>query len=216
MQDQTLENGVSVYDVRYRLGQTLGRKNKVKAHMVVPILNSGRIYDKGFSDVTGIPSVEALYKNPYIGRAFIRPPSIRSEVSKTKSNVIRHLVEGKIIIVTEDSKVRGLNSKNNNETLRNFGVKEIHEVIGTPPLIHQCEWGIDMKDPNAFIAKGKTVEEIAKLTGYDSISYTTIEELVEAIGLPKNHLCLECIGSRGPEESFSKYIIPFDDPRFQG
>jgi len=207
----SVENGVSVYDVRFRLGQILGRKNKVKADFVLPIANSGRIYDKGVSDVTGIPSVEALYKNPYRGRSFIRPPSIRGEIAKTKSNPIRHLIVGKKIIITEDSIVRGTNSKNDNEKLRKFGAKEIHGKIGTPPLVDICEWGIDMKDPNAFAARGRNWDEIAKLTGYDSLSYSTTDELVETIGLPKGHLCLQCIGGHGPKFD---YVISPDDPNF--
>jgi amidophosphoribosyltransferase len=207
----TVENGVPVYDVRFSLGQILGRKNRVKADLVTDIPNSGRIYHIGFSNATGIPIAETMYKNSYVGRAFIRPPSIRGEVSKTKSNPIRHLLAGKKIIITEDSIVRGTNSNNNNTTLRNFGAKEIHGKIGTPKLVSPCEFGIDMKDPNAFIARGKTEEEIAKLTGYDSLSYATEDELVEAIGLPKNHLCLQCIGGHSPNFN---YIIPSDDPNF--
>ncbi|MEM5781675.1 MAG: amidophosphoribosyltransferase [Candidatus Aenigmatarchaeota archaeon] len=210
----SIENEISIYNVRFNLGQIHGKRNKFKADAVLPIPNSGRIYDKGFSSTSGIPSVEAYYKNPYIGRAFIRPPSIREEVSRVKSNPIKHLISGKDIIITEDSIVRGLNSKNNNDSLRKFGAKKIYGIIATPPLVEVCEWGIDMKDPNAFAARGKSEEEIAKLCGYDGLSYSTIDELVEAIGLPKDHLCLKCIGGDGPEKGFDKYIIPINDPNF--
>ncbi|MFH1229768.1 MAG: amidophosphoribosyltransferase [Candidatus Aenigmatarchaeota archaeon] len=195
----SVENGVSVYDVRFKLGQSLGRRNTVKADLVTPTPNSGKIYDEGVSAQTGIKNVEVWYKNPYSGRAFIRPPKIRREVSKTKLNLIGHLVAGKIILDTEDSIVRGTNSVNDNETLRRYGVKEIHGLIGTPPLVNPCDWGVDMKESSKFIAKEKTVEEIAKCTGYDSLKYSTVEELVDAIGLPKEHLCMQCIGCHGPK-----------------
>jgi amidophosphoribosyltransferase len=207
----SVENGVSVREVRYRLGHELGRKNKTKADLVTATPKSGKIYNEGFSAATGIPSIQIWYRNDYVGRAFIRPPEIREEISKIKLNPIRHLVEGKRIITTEDSIVRGTNSKNNNESLRNYGAIEIHGKTGTPRLVNPCEFGIDMKDPNTLVARGKTEEEIAKLSGYDSLSYINVDELVEAIGLPKNQLCLHCIGDHGPKFN---YIISPNDPRF--
>lgn len=206
------ENGVYIRDVRYKLGWFLGKRNKAKLDLVDGIPNSGRIYDEGFSAATGIPHIVVSYKNPYSGRAFIRPQNIRDEISKTKMNIEEPLVKGKRIGVTEDSIVRALNSINNNSDFRSQGVVEIHGFVGTPPLVDVCEEGIDMKDPNAFIAREKTVEEIAKLSGYDSLTYATKEELVEAIGLPANYLCMKCIGGHGPK--FKDFIISPEDPNF--
>lgn len=187
-------NGISVYNVRKNLGMTLAREAPVDADMVTAIPDSGITTAIGYSKESGIPYGESLMKNRYLGRTFIMPNQEEREKGvKIKLNPIRSEIEGKKLVIIDDSIVRGTTIKGIIRTLRNFGAKEIHVRISCPPIRHPCYYGIDMQTHEEFIAQKKTVEEICKEIGADSLAYTSLNGLINAIGLPRDKLCLACL-----------------------
>jgi amidophosphoribosyltransferase len=191
-------NDVSVYDVRVRLGRIIGSKEDKKIDVVVPVPKSGYKYAEGYGQVTGIQPIDALYKNEYIGRMFIRPPGERKKVSRVKLNPIRGQIKGKSVALLDDSIVRGETMKRNVELLKKAGAKEVHVRIGTPKFISPCYYGIDMATPEQFIARYKKEKQIAKHIKANSLKYPTIEDLIDAIGKPKKELCLGCLTGHYP------------------
>lgn len=187
-------NGISVYNVRKNLGMTLAREAPVDADVVTAIPDSGITTAIGYSKESGIPYGESLMKNRYLGRTFIMPNQEEREKGvKIKLNPIRSEIEGKKLVIIDDSIVRGTTIKGIIRTLRNFGAKEIHVRISCPPIRHPCYYGIDMQTHEEFIAQKKTVEEICKEIGADSLAYTSLNGLINAIGLPRDKLCLACL-----------------------
>ena len=191
-------NDVSVYDVRVRLGMITGKKEDKKIDVVVPVPKSGYKYAEGYGKVTGIQPVDALYKNEYIGRMFIRPPGERKKVSQVKLNPIKGQIKGNSVALIDDSIVRGETMKRNVELLRKAGAREVHVRIGTPKFISPCYYGVDMTTPEQFIARYKNEEQIAKYIKADSLKYPSIDDLVSAIGKPRNELCLGCLTRHYP------------------
>ncbi len=198
--DSVIE-GVSVYDVRVRLGEILANKERKGIDMVVPIPKSGYKYAEGFGHGIGIQPTYALYKNDYIGRMFIRPPGERQKVKRAKLNPIKGQITGRTIALLDDSIVRGDTMKRNVALVRNAGAKEVHIRIFTPKLISPCYYGIDMATPEQFIAHSSSVATIQKKISADSLVYTTIDNLVSAIGIHKRELCLGCLTGRYPTDA---------------
>ncbi|MBS7613381.1 amidophosphoribosyltransferase [Candidatus Bathyarchaeota archaeon] len=201
-QDSTVE-GVNVFSVRWKLGEKLAELNPVEADYVVPVPETSRIAALGFSSKSGIPVMEGFGVNRYALRTFIMPRD-RGYFARLKLNPLKQVLEGKRIILIDDSIVRGTTSKAIVSMLRKAGVKEIHLKITCPPLIAPCYMGVDFPTSEELIAYGKSVEDIRKLIGVDSLTYMTIDYLVEAIGLPKDELCLACLTGEYPE-----WIKPF-------
>ncbi len=207
--DSVIE-GRLVYEVRKRLGASLARKSPVEADYVIPVPDSGRAHALGYSEESGIPYAEGLMKNRYVERTFIMPYQKSRDIGvKLKLNPIREVVEGKRIVLVDDSIVRGTTMKRIVKRLRDFGAKEVHVRIGSPPIIAPCYFGIDMKTRDQFVAYNRTVEEVGEVLGADSLAYVSVEELVEAIGLPREHLCLGCVTGEYPLQ------IPGEITRFQ-
>ncbi len=189
------------YDVRMRIGEELAREHPVEADMVVPVPDSGRAHAHGFARYSGLPVVEGLIKNRYIERTFIMPEPKDREVSVLlKFNPVRSVIEGKRVVLIDDSIVRGTTFRQIVRIVRDGGAREVHVRIGCPPIRAPCYLGIDMKTRDQFIATGRTVEEIREYIGADSLGYCSIPALVRAIGMGQEDLCLGCLTGEYPVE----------------
>jgi len=192
-------DGINVYDVRKNLGRTLHKEAPVKADLTTAVPDSGITTAIGYSRESKIPYGESLMKNRYLGRTFIMPEQKEREVGvKLKLNPIKSEIKGKKIVLTDDSIVRGTTMRNLINLLRKAGAKEVHVRISCPPVKHPCFYGIDMQTEEEFIASNKSVPEICKEIGADSLAYTSLEGLIKAIGIPKKNLCLACLTGEYP------------------
>jgi amidophosphoribosyltransferase len=194
-------DGRQVYDVRVRIGEELAKLHPVEADVIVPVPDSGRAHAYGFSRVSGIPTAEGLIKNRYIERTFIMPnPSDRELGVMLKLNPIRSVIEGKRVVLIDDSIVRGTTIRQIVRIVRDGGAREVHVRVGCPPIIAPCYLGIDMKTRNQFVATGRSVEEISEFIGADSLGYLSVEALVRALGVAQEDLCLACLTAEYPVE----------------
>ena len=192
-------NGKSIYDVRKRLGAVLSKEGKVKADVVVPVPDSGITQAIGYSRESGIPFGEGLIKNRYIGRTFILPDHKQRVVSvRVKLNPIKSELKGKDIVLVDDSIVRGTTIKKLIKLLKESGANKVHVRISCPPLKYPCYYGIDMQSRKEFIAAQKSIEEIRDTIKADSLVYTSIKGLVNAIGIPAENLCMACLNCKYP------------------
>lgn len=200
----------SVYETRKRTGWRLAKEHPAHADVVMAIPDSGRAHAFGFSLGSEIPLAEGLMKNRYIARTFIMPSQkLRDVTVKEKVNPIKSEVEGKRVVLVDDSIVRGTTIRRIVDMVREAGAKEVHVRIGTPPLISPCYLGIDMTTRDQFIAHERNVVEIRKVINADSLGYISIDGLVEAIQFSKNDLCLGCVTEEYPID------IPPERHRFQ-
>jgi len=192
-------NGRLVYDVRFKLGETLARLYPVDADIIVPVPDTGVIAALGYSKVSGIPVAMGLIRNPYVGRTFIKPKQNLRELSvQLKLGAVKDVVAGKSIVLIDDSIVRGTTIKWIIKLLRSAGAREIHVRITCPPIRYPCYMGIDFPMRRELIAANHSVDEIREIIGADSLGYMTIEGLVKAIGLGENRLCLACLTGKYP------------------
>ncbi len=186
--------GKTVYEVREKLGKILARDFPVDADVVVPVPDSGRTAASGFSLESGIPLREGLIKNRYIHRTFIMPgQNYRDLAVRYKLNPIKSLIEGKDLILVDDSIVRGTTTKRIVRMLKNFGANKVHVRISCPPIINSCYMGIDFPTTSELIAPSKTIEEIRKFIDADTLQYQTLNGLLEALDLPEAELCTACL-----------------------
>lgn len=192
--------GESVHLFRKRLGHILAKKSKVKADIVVAVPDSGNSSALGYSEESGIPFEFGITRNHYIGRTFIQPDqAIRNLRVKVKLNPIQAVLKDKIVVLIDDSIVRGTTSKQRVAAIRNAGAKEIHMRIASPPITHPCHFGIDTPNQKNLIASKKSIEEIREYIGADSLEYLTTEDLLDAIEtLPKEHFCTACFTGNYP------------------
>jgi amidophosphoribosyltransferase len=194
-------DGRTVYNVRLNIGKVLAREYPVDADVVIPVPDSAITAAIGYSRESGLPYGEGLIKNRYVGRTFIMPTQEERETSvRLKMNPIRSELEGKKIILLDDSIVRGTTSKALVDVVRDAGVDEIHFRVGCPPIISPCYYGIAMATRKELIAYQKPVEKIRKTLGVDSLGYLSIESLVKCIGIKKDELCTGCITGEYPTE----------------
>ncbi|WP_337860240.1 amidophosphoribosyltransferase [Ferroplasma sp.] len=188
-----------VFDVRYRIGLKLAMENPVNADVVVPVPDSGRSQALGYSVYSKIPYSEGLIKNRYSDRTFILPDQkSRYDAIKIKLNTIKSVINGKKVVLVDDSIVRGNTMKHIIKLLRKDGAAEVHVRVGSPPIIAPCYFGVDMKTKNDFIADSKSIDAIRKEIGADSLGYITIEGLKESIGM--NELCTGCLTGIYPDD----------------
>ncbi|MFX0091226.1 MAG: amidophosphoribosyltransferase [Candidatus Hodarchaeota archaeon] len=192
-------NGVSVYTRREQLGRILAQECPVDADVIVPVPDSGRIAALGFSDESGIPYREGLTKNRFIWRTFIMPGQVNREKAVfLKLNVVKKLIHGKRIVLIDDSIVRGTTMRGMVKLLRDGGAREVHVRSSCPPIIAPCFMGIDFPTSRELIAAHKTPRDITRIIGADSVEYMSIDGLVEALGTPRDHLCLACLTKEYP------------------
>jgi amidophosphoribosyltransferase len=191
-------DGTSVHLARQRAGRILAQEHPVEADVVVGVPDSGLDAALGYAQESGIPYGIGFIKNKYIGRTFIAPdPKMRERDVSIKLNPLRSTVEGKRVVLIDDSIVRGTTSRRIVSLLRNAGAKEIHMRISAPPFLAACYYGTDIDDPEKLIANHHTVEEIAAQIGADSLGYLSIEGVQR---LPDKHdgLCTSCFDGKYP------------------
>lgn len=192
-------DGKSVNLVRKRMGAILAQENKIEADLVVPVPDSGIVAAFGYAEGSGIPLAEGLMKNRYVGRTFIKPSQELRELSvRLKLNPIKPVVKGKDIILVDDSLVRGTTSKKLISLLKDAGVKKVHLVISSPPVLHPCYYGIDIVTREELIAAQNEVEGIRKYIGADSLTYLSLKGLQEA--LEEEKFCQACFSGKYPVE----------------
>jgi len=196
-------NGREVYGVRKSLGRLLAKNDDVKADIVIPVPDSGICAAIGYAEASGIKYGEGLIKNRYVGRTFIMPKQkLREKGVDLKLAPIKSEIKGKRIILVDDSIVRGTTIRKIVKLLKDAGAKEVHVRISCPPITSPCFYGIDFPTKQELIAANKSVEEIRKIIKADSLKYQTIENLVKAIGIKKENLCLACLTGEYPTELY--------------
>lgn len=191
--------GRSVDEVRKQLGRNLAKDDDVEADMVMAVPDSSNQVALGYSHQSGIPFDMGFIRNHYVGRTFIEPDQqIRDFGVKIKLNPARTAVQGKRIVLVDDSIVRGTTSRKIIKMLRKCGVKEIHFRISCPPIINGCYYGIDTPQKEKLIASKMSVEEMRKFLGVDSLRFQTIEGMLDATGMRKDQFCLACFNNIYP------------------
>lgn len=185
--------GRSVQMSREQMGRILARETPVDADVVVPVPDSGVAAALGFSTESGIPYRQALIRNHYVGRTFIEPSQeIRDFGVKLKLNPIRSLLEGKRVILVDDSIVRGTTSRKIVRMVRNAGAAEVHLRISCPPTVSPCFYGVDTPTKNELIAANQSVEEIRKFVEADSLGYLSMGGLQQAVSDTQQQFCYAC------------------------
>src|SRR5215470_12184077 len=193
--------GKSVASTRQAFGARLAREHPVPADVVVPVPDSGMYAALGFARESGIPFALGLVRNHYVGRTFIEPKqSIRHFGVKVKLNPVRDVVEGKRVVMVDDSIVRGTTSKKIVRMLRDAGAKELHVRISSPPTKHSCHYGIDTPTRRELIAATSSVEETRAFIEADSLGYLSTEGMLEAFGRPQQATCTACFTGIYPVE----------------
>ena len=195
----TTIRGRSVEAVRTEIGRRLAREWPADADLVIPVPESGRYAAIGYAQESGIPFGEGLVKNAYVGRTFIQPSqSIRQLGIRLKLNPLRGVIEGKRLVVVDDSIVRGNTQRALVRMLREAGAREVHVRISSPPVKWPCYYGIDFASRAELIANGLTIDEIRDSIGADSLGYVSLDELTESTRLPADELCRACFDGRYP------------------
>ena len=193
--------GRPVQQSREMLGRLLAREHPVEADVVVPVPDSGVAAALGYAAEANIPFRQALIRNHYVGRTFIEPSqAIRDFGVKLKLNPIRHLLEGKRVILVDDSVVRGTTSRKIVRMVRNAGAREVHLRISCPPTKSPCFYGVDTPCTAELIAANNTVEEIRRFVEADSLGYLSLSALREAVGDDRHDYCYACYTGDYPTE----------------
>lgn len=176
-------DGFSVYEARKNIGMELAKESGVEADIVVPVPDSGVPSAIGYAQASGIPYEMGIIRNHYVGRTFIQPTDkIRHIGVKLKHNANRKFIEGKRLVLVDDSIVRGTTSVKIVEMLRQAGAKEVHMRISSPPTKYSCFYGIDTPESKKLLAHAHTVDEITKYIGVDSLAYISMDGLYRALG----------------------------------
>jgi len=185
--------GVSVDAVRKELGKRLAREHPADADLVISVPDSSNAAALGYSIESGLQLELGLIRNHYVGRTFISPTNeLRRNRVRMKFNPVRELMEGKRIVVVDDSIVRGTTSKRLMAMLKWAGAKEVHLRISSPPIKNPCFYGIDTPRRDDLIAANYSVEEIRDYLGVDSLEYLSVEGLLESTGIPGGNFCVAC------------------------
>ncbi len=193
-------DGDSVYDFRVNAGKMLAKQKKIEADMVMPVPDSGVPSAIGYAKESGIPYGEGLVKNRYIGRTFIQPTQeMRENAVKIKLSPLKQNLEGKRVIMIDDSIVRGTTCKRIVEQVRKAGAKEIHVCITSPPVQYSCYFGIDTPYREFLIGAQKSVDEICEYLGADSLTYLSEDGLREVCN-HKSQFCKACFNGKYPME----------------
>jgi amidophosphoribosyltransferase len=193
--------GTSVHESRREMGRILAKEHPVEADMVIAVPTTGHSAAQGYSEVSGIPYGDGLYKNQYVGRTFIQPSqTLRDRGVKLKLNPLPDSIRGKRLVVIDDSIVRGTTQKQVVATLREAGATEVHVRITCPPVMWPCFYGIDFPTRQELIAADLSVEEIRAYVGADSLGYLSLDGMVLAAGGPTGSYCRACFDGEYPIE----------------
>ena len=193
-------DGQSVHAARFEMGRVLARESGFRGDVVISVPDSGTTAATGFAYEAGIPFAEGLIKNRYIGRTFIQPTQKQRDTAvKLKLSPVRSVVEGKSVIMVDDSIVRGTTSGKIVRLLRNARAREIHVCISSPPITDPCYYGIDTSVRKELISATKSLEEIRNFIGADSLHFISIEGLRTCVPvLNPDHMCYACFNNQYP------------------
>ncbi|MBQ9594892.1 MAG: amidophosphoribosyltransferase [Synergistaceae bacterium] len=195
----SIVDGVSVYEFRRQCGMKLAQQRKIEADLVMAVPDSGIPAAIGYAEASGIPYGEGLIKNKYMGRTFILPLQEQREAAvKIKLATIKHNIEGKRLIIIDDSIVRGTTLRGIVSHLRDSGAKEIHVCAASPEVKYSCYFGIDTPHREKLIAVQKSPEEICEFLGADSLTYLSLESLTQVCG--EDTYCKACFDGKYPME----------------
>jgi amidophosphoribosyltransferase len=199
--DSVIE-GLSVWGSRFRMGEQLAREFDKEADIVIPVPDTGITAALGFAKESGVPYFEGLIRNRYVGRSFIMPEQLSRELTvEMKLNPIRANVEGKRVVLIDDSIVRGTTSKKIISLIRGAGAKEVHMCVSSPPIAYPCYYGIDTSVRRELIAAIKTVPQIKEFLELNSLHYLTKDGLLKSVYDPLGKRnCLECFLREVPME----------------
>ncbi len=197
--DSTID-GVNVYQARYNAGKELAKEAPVKADLVFSVPDSGTPAAIGYAQELGIPYGLGLIKNRYAKRTFLEPTQeLREEAVKMKLSVLKELVKDKVVVMIDDSIVRGTTSRRLATMVKEAGAKEVHIRVASPPVTHSCFFGIDTPFRSYLIGATKTNEEIKDFIKADSLHFLSIQGLIRATGR-ENGFCLACLNGDYPME----------------
>ena len=204
--------GTVLQVARARMGEILWREAPVDADVVIPVPDSGNAAARGLARAAGLPQDDGFIKNRYVARTFIQPgQELRRQGLRLKFNPLREVVEGKRLVVVDDSIVRGNTTRQIVQMLRDAGAAEVHLRISAPPIMHPCHYGIDMSTREEMIAHGRTVEQVCAEIGADSLHYLSLEGVYEAVKVSRSEHCDACFSGHyplaGTEESGGKYSL---------
>lgn len=192
-------NGRLIYDTRAAMGARLAEEYPVAADLVIGVPDSATPAGVGYSARSGTPLSMGLVKNRYMGRTFIEPDQrIRDLGVKLKFNPMRPLLEGKRVVLVDDSIVRGTTTPKVIRLLRQAGAKEVHMRVCAPPICYPCFMGVDMASQHELIAARKSIPEICAYIGADSLGYLSLDGLIKATGLPREVFCTACFTGEYP------------------
>lgn len=199
----SLVDDKSIYLSRIEAGRQLAREFKVDADIVIGAPDSGIVFAIGYAEESKIPYAEGIIKNRYVGRTFIQPSQeLREQGVMIKLNALKENIQGKRVILVDDSIVRGTTIKRTVEMLRKAGAKEIHICIGSPPVMNPCHLGMDTPSKENLISANMTVDEIKKMIGADSLYFISLEGLIKSLG-GNNGFCKGCFNG--------EYAIPVNN-----
>jgi amidophosphoribosyltransferase len=197
--DSKIFGDKAVYLTRKALGRQLAKESHVDADIVIPVPDSGVPAALGYSEGSGIPFENALIRNHYIGRTFIEPEQrIRHFGVKIKLNAVPEVLDGKRVVVVDDSIVRGTTSRKIVKMLRHAGAKEVHMRISSPPIVSPCFYGIDTPTKKELIGSNHTTQEIRKYITADSLAYLSLEGMLKAAPGSPAHYCNACFTEQYP------------------
>jgi len=192
-------NGRLLYSARQAMGSGLAEEYPVEADLVIGVPDSATAAGFGYALKSGIPPGEGLIKNRYMGRTFIEPDQrIRDLGVKLKFNPLRSILEGKRVVLVDDSIVRGTTTPKVIKLLQKGGVKEVHMRVCAPPIQYPCFFGVDMATRRELIAAQKTIPQIRDFIGADTLGYLSIDGLIKAVALPRDIFCLACFTGEYP------------------
>lgn len=203
--------GENVHAVRRAFGAQLAREAPVEADLVIAVPNCARCAALGYHTESGIPIGRGFTTNHYVGRSFIQPTQlIRDLTVKLKLNPIRAVVEGKRLVVVEDSVVRGTTTRGKIRSLREAGAREIHLRVASPPIRHPCHYGIDFPSREELVANQRSVAEIGSYLGVDSLHYLSLEGMLACVAPPGERFCNACFSGDYPipiDANFHKHVF---------
>jgi amidophosphoribosyltransferase len=201
----------TVHEARVEMGRRLGAEHPVDADLVIAVPTTGHSAAQGYSQVTGIPYGDGIYKNAYVGRTFIQPSqSLRDRGVKLKLNPLPDSIRGKRLVVIDDSIVRGTTTKQVVSMLREAGATEVHIRVTCPPLQWPCFYGIDMPTRQELIAADLTVDQIRAYVGADSLGYLSLDGMVGSAGGSRDSFCSACFDGEYPiaiPEGAGKFVL---------
>lgn len=200
-------DGQSVLEARAAMGRQLAKETQYEADIVMPIPNSGTLSARGYAEASGIPYREGLVRNPRVLRTFIEPNQLsREEAVRNKFSVIPEVVQGKRIVLIDDSIVRGTTSRYIVSMLRQAGAKEIYLCLASEPVRYPCYFGIDTSDAEELLAYRYSIEEIRQYIGVDRLYYLSHEGLMQSLKqLEAQHLCVACFTGEYPSPVGEEY-----------